>query len=92
MSDHDIPYPTPADRKLLENLVKDNWEGYVVKPYNQWDAQQLHSYLTTQGKEVKKGTEKNKNALVEQVQGYWHETTEQASESYSSVEKWIFDT
>ncbi|WEW55105.1 hypothetical protein PRK78_000533 [Emydomyces testavorans] len=32
LSDHDIPYPTPADRKDLENLVKTNWEAYVQGP------------------------------------------------------------
>jgi hypothetical protein len=32
LSDHDIPYPTPADRKDLENLVKANWQSKVVNP------------------------------------------------------------
>jgi len=32
LSDHDIPYPTPADRKDLENLVKSNWQAKVVDP------------------------------------------------------------
>lgn len=32
LSDHDIPYPTPADRKDLENLVKENWQAKVVEP------------------------------------------------------------
>ncbi|KAF9889969.1 hypothetical protein FE257_006843 [Aspergillus nanangensis] len=32
LSDHDIPYPTPADRKDLETLVKSNWELKVQKP------------------------------------------------------------
>ena len=32
LSDHDIPYPTPADRKDLENLVKSNWQVKVVEP------------------------------------------------------------
>ncbi|KAJ5891981.1 uncharacterized protein N7473_008209 [Penicillium subrubescens] len=32
LSDHDIPYPTPADRRDLENLVKSNWENRVQKP------------------------------------------------------------
>jgi len=30
--DPDIPYPTPADRKDLENLVKSNWDSKVQKP------------------------------------------------------------
>ncbi|KAL1958284.1 hypothetical protein VTO42DRAFT_4792 [Malbranchea cinnamomea] len=29
LSDHDIPYPKPATRKDLENLVKENWHTYV---------------------------------------------------------------
>lgn len=28
----DIPYPSPADRKDLETLVKSNWESKVQKP------------------------------------------------------------
>lgn len=32
LSDHDIPYPTPADRKDLENLVKSNWNSKVQVP------------------------------------------------------------
>ena len=32
LSDHDVPYPKAADRKDLENLVKDNWQVNVVDP------------------------------------------------------------
>ncbi|PWY87796.1 hypothetical protein BO94DRAFT_515962 [Aspergillus sclerotioniger CBS 115572] len=32
LSDHDIPYPSPADRKDLETLVKSNWDSKVQKP------------------------------------------------------------
>ncbi|EXJ82963.1 hypothetical protein A1O3_06780 [Capronia epimyces CBS 606.96] len=32
LSDHDVPYPSPADRKDLENLVKDNWQAKVADP------------------------------------------------------------
>lgn len=28
----DIPYPTPADRRDVENLVKSNWDTKVQKP------------------------------------------------------------
>lgn len=28
----DIPYPTPADRKDLEKLVKSNWNSKVQAP------------------------------------------------------------
>ncbi|KAJ5584507.1 uncharacterized protein N7459_004307 [Penicillium hispanicum] len=35
LSDHDIPYPTPADRRDLENLVKSNWDNKVQKPLGQ---------------------------------------------------------
>ena len=33
LSDHEIPYPAPADRKDLESLVKDNWQQKVVDPF-----------------------------------------------------------
>jgi hypothetical protein len=72
--------------------VKNNWEDYVVKPYNKWDAPQLSSYLNSRGKEIKKGTEKNKDSLLSQVQGAWYETEQSASDSYNNVQDWIFDT
>lgn len=87
-----MPYPTPADRKNLEDLVKNSWEDNVAKPYNSWDAQRLQNYLTSQGKQVKKGTEKNKDSLLSQVQESWHETADQASDSYGNVQQWIFDS
>jgi hypothetical protein len=31
----DIPYPSPADRKELENAVKTNWDLKVQKPLGQ---------------------------------------------------------
>lgn len=92
MSDHNVPYPTPADRKDLENLVKDNWENNVVKPYNSWDVHQLTNYLSSKGQEVKKGAEKDKDSLVSQVQGLWTTTSDSANDAYSSVHDWIFDT
>lgn len=73
-------------------MVKNNWEDYVVKPYNKWDAPQLSSYLSSRGKEIKKGTEKNKDGLLSQVQGAWHETEQSASDAYTNVQDWIFDS
>ncbi|KAL9094751.1 MAG: hypothetical protein Q9165_003022 [Trypethelium subeluteriae] len=92
LSDHDVPYPTPADRKDLENLVKENWDANVATPYQSWDTKRLQSYLSSKGKEAKKGTEENKDSLISQVQSSWQETGDQATEAYSSVKDWIFDT
>lgn len=92
LSDHDIPYPAASDRKDLQDLVSKNWENNVVKPYNSWDTQQLQSYLSSKGHEVKKGTEKNKDSLISQVQGLWHETADQANDAYGSVQDWVFDS
>ena len=91
LSDHNVPYPTPADRKDLENLVKSNWQSKVSTPYADWEPSQLQSYLKAKGHEVKKGTESNKNSLVSQVKTYWHESADAASDSYNSVKDWIFD-
>lgn len=92
LSDHNVPYPTPADRKDLSDLVSKNWENNVAKPYNNWDLHQLSNYLTSTGQEIKKGTEKNKDSLVVQVQNAWHETAEQANEAYGNTANWIFNT
>lgn len=91
LSDHNVPYPTPADRKDLENLVKNNWQSKVGSPYSDWEPAQLQSYLKSKGHQVKKGTENNKDSLISQVKGTWHENADSASESYHSVKDWIFD-
>jgi len=92
LSDHNVPYPAAADRKDLENLVKDNWNDKVVTPYNSWDAHTLTNYLTVKGQQAKKGTEKNTESLIEQVKGYWTETEDSANQAYGSVKDWIFDS
>ncbi|KAF2500748.1 hypothetical protein BU16DRAFT_502778 [Lophium mytilinum] len=92
LSDNNVPYPTPADRKDLENLVKSNWNDKVVTPYNSWDTKQLQNYLTTKGYQAKKGTEKNKDGLVAQVKSYWSDTEESVNSAYSNVRDWIFDS
>jgi len=92
LSDHNVPYPTPADRKDLENLVKENWNSKVVHPYNSWDTPQLQSYLSLKGQQAKKGTEKNKDSLVAQVKSYWTDTEDSVSNAYSNVRDWVFDS
>ena len=92
LSDNNVPYPTPSDRKDLENLVKDNWDANVVQPYNNWDTNQLSKWLTAQGYQAKKGTEKSKDSLIKQVKGYWTETEDQATSSYDGVKNWVFDS
>ncbi|KAK4570274.1 hypothetical protein LTR86_002354 [Recurvomyces mirabilis] len=92
LSDHNVPYPTPADRKDLQDLVNKNWESNVVKPYNSWDTNQLNNYIKSQGHEVKKGTEKNKDTLINQVSGFWKGTADNTNTAYGSVQGWIFDT
>lgn len=92
LSDHDVPYPTPADRKDLENLVKENWNSKVAQPYNSWDTPQLQSYLSSRGQEVKKGAEQDKEGLIASVKSAWYETEDQASNAYNSVKDWVFDS
>ncbi|KAK5107809.1 hypothetical protein LTR62_000677 [Meristemomyces frigidus] len=92
LSDHNVPYPTPADRKNLQDLVSKNWDDNVQKPYNSWDTNQLGNYIKSQGYEVQKGTEKNKDSLLSQVASYWHGTADSANDAYHSVSSWIFDS
>jgi len=92
LSDHNIPYPTPADRKDLENLVKDNWNDYAVTPYKQWDSEQLQRYITSSGQQLKDGATSNKDYLIEQVQSGWKDTSDSVNDGYSNVRDWIFDT
>lgn len=92
LTDHNVPYPTTADRKDLENLVKKNWDTKVSSPYSDWEPSQLHSYLKSKGHNVKQGTESSKDTLISQVKSYWTESAETASDSYKSVKDWIFDS
>jgi hypothetical protein len=91
LSDHDIPYPTPADRKDLENTVKENWQSKVVTPYNDWDVKQLGAYLSQKGVETKDAANANKDSLLVQVKNAWYETEDKAEDSWTSVKDWIFD-
>lgn len=91
LSDHNVPYPTPADRKDLENLVKNNWQTKLTTPYSDWEPSQLQSYLKSKGQDVQKGAESNKEALVSRVKSVWTDTTDSVAESSKSVKDWIFD-
>lgn len=91
LADHNIPYPTPADRLELENLVKENWQSKIAQPYNDWDPSQLSSYLKQKGVQSKDSVGANKDGLVLQVKTYWYETEDKAEEAWSSVKDWIFD-
>jgi hypothetical protein len=72
-------------------LVKANWDQKVVTPYHEWDTPQLQHYLKTQGKEIEKSAEKNKNSLLSQVKSSWTDTADAVESSYASVRDWIFD-
>lgn len=92
MSDNNIPYPTPADRKDLQNLVEKNWNSYVVAPYQNWDSEELAAYLKLKGLETKDEAAKSKDSMVAQVQNAWYETEEKTQQSWTSVKDWILDT
>ncbi|KAL6718969.1 hypothetical protein ACLMJK_003204 [Lecanora helva] len=76
LSDHNIPYPTPADRKDLESLVKSNWQSKIATPYHDWETPQLQTYLKSKGADSKKAADSNKDSLVKHVKGYWTETSD----------------
>jgi hypothetical protein len=92
LSDHDVPHPTPADRKDLENLVKDNWDRHVSSPYSDWDTRRLQDYLTQKGIELNAQTKDNKDWLVNTVKKNWYETEQTTEGAYANVVNWIFDT
>ncbi|KAI1504534.1 hypothetical protein F5X99DRAFT_371329 [Biscogniauxia marginata] len=92
LSDHDIPYPTPADRKDLENLVQQNWDNYVVSPYKDWDTEKLTAYLKSKGIDTKDAAGSSKDSLVSQVASTWYETEDKTEAAWSSAKDWIFDT
>lgn len=92
LSDHDIPYPTPADRKDLETLVGKNWEDYAVAPYSSWDTADLSAYLQAKGKDTRDDAAATRDNLVSQVKANWYESEENAYHGWASVKDWILDT
>jgi hypothetical protein len=91
LSDNNIPHPTPADRRDLENLVKENWDSYVVSPYNKWDTAQLKKYIAQRGEALQKGASDTQEELVKKVKASWTDTDDTVSEAYTNVRDWIFD-
>lgn len=92
LSDHDVPYPSPADRKDLESLIQKNWESHAVSPYKNWDSDKLSAYLKQKGIETKEGAESSKDSLLTQVQNSWYETEDKAQTAWASTKDWILDS
>lgn len=92
LSDHNIPYPTPGDRKDLEGLIEKNWDQYVVSPYKSWDTADLSAFLQEKGKETKAEAEATKDNLLQQVEANWYETEENAQQAWANAKEWILDT
>jgi hypothetical protein len=92
LSDNNVPYPAPADRKELETLVENTWNDYVVEPYNSWDSAQLSTFLQAKGKEASAEAQGTKDSLLSQVKSNWYETEEKAHGAFGSVKDWILDT
>jgi protoheme ferro-lyase len=92
LSDHDVPYPTPADRKDLEQLVQKNWDANVVEPYNKWDTEKLTNYLKVKGVESKESAEETRESLLARVKNSWYESEDKTQSAYSNVKDWILDT
>lgn len=92
LSDHDIPYPTPADRKILEDLIKENWNAHVVEPYRGWDTKTLTSYLSQKGIQAKDYAQDTRDSLIERVKATWYETDDKAEGAWANTKDWILDT
>jgi len=92
LSDHSIPYPSPAERKDLEGLVEKNWNDYVVAPYNSWDSAELSNYLQSKGQQAQIEAGETKDSLLAQVRQNWYETEDKAEAGWASVKDWILDT
>jgi len=92
LSDYNVPYSKPADRKDLETLVKKNWQSKVVAPYSDWDPAQLTSFLRQKGVDTKAAGAASKQSLIDQVRGHWYETEEKTDDAWSNVKEWIFDS
>ncbi|RKF73688.1 Stress response protein ish1 [Golovinomyces cichoracearum] len=91
LSDNDIPYPSPADRKDLEKIVSENWQSKVAQPYSDWNVDQLKSYLKERGIQAQDDAAENKDSLVSQVKNIWYEKEDKSEDAWSNIKDWIFD-
>jgi hypothetical protein len=91
LADHDIPYPTPYDRKQLQDLVQENW-GRAVSPFQGWETDELGAWLKAKGVETQSQAGESKDQLVSQVKSSWYESEDKAQEAWTSVKDWILDT
>jgi len=92
LSDNDIPYPTPADRKELEKLVQKNWDANVVEPYRKWDTEKLTGYLKQKGIDSKEYAEETRDSLIARVKNAWYESEDTAQNAWINTKDWILDT
>jgi hypothetical protein len=92
LSDHDVPYPSPADRKDLEKLVQKNWESNVVEPYSAWDTEKLTGYLKQKGVETQESAEETRDSLLTRVKSAWYESEDKTQNAWINVKDWILDT
>lgn len=92
LADHDVPYPTPADRKDLEKLVQKNWDANVVEPYREWDTEKLTGYLKKKGVETKESAEETRESLLARVKSSWYESEDKAQNAWINVKDWILDS
>jgi Putative nuclear envelope organisation protein len=90
LDDHDIPYPTPADRRDLHDAVAKNWDKVSRSVYETWEDNRLRQWLERQAIEF--DVNGKKDALVEQVRVNWYGAKEQSESSWESVKDWIFDS
>lgn len=92
LSDHDVPYSSPADRKDLEKLIESNWDKHSVAPYNSWSVADLSDYLQSKGIQAKEGVDASKDSLLSQVKESWYDTEGKAQQAWSTSADWILDT
>jgi hypothetical protein len=91
LSDHDIPYPTPYDRKELEQLIQKNWDR-TISPFQDWDADELGAWLKAKGIETQAQASDSKDSLVTQVRSTWYETEDKTQQAWTNINDWILDT
>ncbi|OAA53035.1 Stress-responsive protein Ish1 [Cordyceps fumosorosea ARSEF 2679] len=92
LSDHGIPYPKPADRKDIEDLVEKNWKDYVIEPYRKWSPSELSAFLVARGKEAKAGADESVESLIESVKANWYRSEDAAGKATTETKDWILET
>jgi len=93
LQDRNIPFPSAASRRDLENLVQRNWDDFTSANFFQgWSDNRLADFVRAKTGNQPENTFDRDN-LVRQIEGLWSDGWSRLpTERWGDVKSWVFDT